>query len=98
VSVYPNEREALIGQIEALQGFSCMLGPLVGSTLYTFFGYSHTYLAFGSVFLIYGCIVKQCMADKVDGMQQFEEDGVFSENGDAKSTKGPSERMSMMPN
>ena len=49
-SYYPNDKEALIGYIEATMGIGLILGPIIGSFLYSFLG-------FKSTFYIYGCFV-----------------------------------------
>ena len=49
-SYYPDDKEVLIGYIEATMGIGLILGPIIGSFLYSLMGFSST-------FYIYGCFV-----------------------------------------
>ena len=37
----------LIGLLEAMCGFGLIIGPIIGSTLFTFFGFKYTFFVYG---------------------------------------------------
>ena len=49
---YPNEREKNLGFFEGGSGFGLLLGPLLGSLLYTIGGYCLPFLTFGTISLL----------------------------------------------
>lgn len=49
---YPDQREFMIGMLEAAAGFGMMIGPLFGTILYSIGGYSFIYYSFGSIFYV----------------------------------------------
>ena len=54
---YPDKKEQLVGWTEAVQGFGFIAGPIIGSTLYTLFGYKYTFIIYGSAFVILAFII-----------------------------------------
>lgn len=57
---YPDHKEALVGYIEAVTGVGLILGPLIGTALYSVGGYAFTFYAFSSFFVVFfffiGCL------------------------------------------
>ncbi len=63
---FPNNKEAMIGYIEAAVGIGCVLGPISGSLLYAIGGYRFIFWSFG-VFFIFGSLAIKCVMNrKVD--------------------------------
>lgn len=50
---YPKRMEVLIGAMQTLNGIGMMLGPLIGSVILNFFGFTVLFCIFGSLFLLY---------------------------------------------
>ena len=48
---YPESKEAIVGWLEAVTGIGCIMGPVVGSILYSAMGFTRTFMAYG-IFLI----------------------------------------------
>jgi MFS family permease len=44
---YPDNKDAMVGYIEAVTGVGLILGPLIGSFLYAVGGYKFIFLSFG---------------------------------------------------
>ena len=44
---FPKKSERLIGFLEAMTGMGMILGPIIGSILYTFMGFKHTFFVYG---------------------------------------------------
>ena len=44
---YPECKEILIGYIEAVMGIGLILGPIIGSILYAYFGFVWTFYIYG---------------------------------------------------
>jgi MFS family permease len=40
---YPDKKEAMVGYIEAMTGIGLIMGPLIGSLLFSYGGYSFTF-------------------------------------------------------
>jgi len=49
---YTQNRNLMIGLLEAAAGLGMMLGPLIGTGLYAIGGYNFMFYSFGSLFLI----------------------------------------------
>jgi MFS family permease len=49
---YQNDREKMIGLIEAAAAGGMMLGPLIGTALFSIGGYVFMLSSFGAVFLV----------------------------------------------
>jgi MFS family permease len=50
---FPARLEVLIGAMQSLNGVGMMLGPLVGSVIFKFFGFTVLFCSFGVMFLVY---------------------------------------------
>lgn len=57
INDYPNNREAMIGYIEAVTGVGLIIGPIIGSTLYTFLGFDKTFFLYGSAVIVFAIFV-----------------------------------------
>ena len=49
---YPDNKDAMIGYIEAVTGIGLILGPIIGSLLYALGGYKFIFYSFGLLFII----------------------------------------------
>ena len=48
----------IVGWVEAMTGLGLIVGPIVGSALYSFFGYSNTFYIYGSFLVFLACVIK----------------------------------------
>mmetsp|Transcript_44521 Transcript_44521/g.32625 ORF Transcript_44521/g.32625 Transcript_44521/m.32625 type:complete len:97 (+) Transcript_44521:329-619(+) len=71
VNFYPEDREALIGYIEAVTGLGAICGPMIGSLLFTVGGFSFAYFSFGMTFLFFSVVVKKILSSKVDAVRSM---------------------------
>jgi MFS family permease len=72
---FPDNKDAMVGYIEAVTGVGLILGPLLGSGLYALGGYVFIFYSFGSIFIGASFIVKHAFGEDVDTM------GVASRRG-----------------
>jgi MFS family permease len=63
INDYPDHREAMIGYIEAVTGVGLIIGPIIGSTLYTFLGFDKTFFLYGSAVIVFAIFVT-CKAER----------------------------------
>jgi len=63
---FPDHKEAMVGYIEAATGIGLILGPLIGSTLYSIGGYHFIYNFFGSSFVLFSFFVKVIFDEEID--------------------------------
>lgn len=56
----------MVGYIEAVTGVGLILGPLIGSVLYSIGGYLFIFYAFGSMFLVFSFFIKTVFDDRID--------------------------------
>lgn len=49
---FPEKQQKYLGILEASMGFGLVVGPVIGSTLYTLLGFQGTFFLVGAVFLI----------------------------------------------
>jgi MFS family permease len=47
---FPDHKEFMIGMLEAGAGLGMMVGPLIGTLLFSIGGYNFMYYSFGSIF------------------------------------------------
>jgi len=73
---YPEDKEALVGYIEAITGVGMIAGPILGSTLYTIGGYEFAFYSFGGVFLILAMWVYKIFPEYIDKSTSPEEEHV----------------------
>ena len=55
---FPDQKEKVVGWVEAMTGLGLITGPIVGSTLYALLGYSGTFFLYGSFLLILSFVIK----------------------------------------
>lgn len=63
---YPDNKDAMIGYIEAVTGIGLIMGPIIGSGLYALGGYQFIFYSFGSLFILGSQFVKLFLDEKVD--------------------------------
>eukprot|EP00347_Sterkiella_histriomuscorum_P019495 403341410 len=63
---YPDKKEALVGYIEAVTGIGLILGPIIGSVLYTMGGFTFTFFTFGSVFIVTTFYINKIFPKRID--------------------------------
>lgn len=63
---FPGHKGAMVGYIEAVTGVGLILGPLIGSVLYSIGGYLFIFYAFGSMFLLFSFFIKTIFDDRID--------------------------------
>ena len=54
---YPENKETMIGYIEAVMGLGLILGPIIGSILYATFGFSKTFFIYGTFLCTFALIM-----------------------------------------
>lgn len=78
---FEDNQQRYLGYIEASSGFGLIVGPLVGSLLYTYFGFKITFLICAFTFLIFGFSTMKVISDSVNKKDEdtFEQsaDGMF---------------------
>ena len=62
----PNEKVRFIGLIEGASGFGSIGGPILGSILYSFFGFLNMFLLVGFLHLIFIPLLKYKMPAHID--------------------------------
>ena len=63
---FPDHKESMVGYIEAATGIGLILGPLIGSSLYSIGGYHFIYNFFGSSFILFSFFVKVIFNEEID--------------------------------
>ncbi len=63
---YPNGKEELVGYMEAFTGIGLVVGPIVGSVLYTLLGFSMTFFIFGSIFVLVSIFILRVLPPLID--------------------------------
>jgi MFS family permease len=63
---FPDHKEAMVGYIEAATGIGLILGPLIGSTLFSIGGYHFIYYFFGSIFVVCSFFIKSIFSPDID--------------------------------
>lgn len=63
----------MVGYIEAATGIGLILGPLIGSSLYSIGGYHFIYNFFGSTFIVLSFFVKFIFNEDIDKLNAAEE-------------------------
>ena len=63
---YYDNKEQMIGLIEAVTGIGLIMGPLLGSVLYSIGGYTFIFYTMGGLFLFLSFFVKIMFPKKVD--------------------------------
>ena len=68
MNFYPNHKEAIVGYIEAATGIGLILGPILGSSLYSIGGYNFLFNFFGSIFIVFSLFVKLIFDESIDNV------------------------------
>ena len=55
---FPDRKEQIVGWVEALTGLGLIVGPIIGSTLYSLLGYEDTFFIYGSFLVFLSIIIK----------------------------------------
>jgi len=63
---YPENKDAMVGYIEAVTGIGLILGPLIGSFLYSLGGYRFIFFSFGGLFVFLSFFVNFIFPASVD--------------------------------
>ena len=58
INNFPNEKEAMIGYLEAMMGFGVIIGPLIGSALFEIFGFAITFYFVGVTMCLFSLYTK----------------------------------------
>jgi MFS family permease len=70
---YPENKESMVGYIEAVTGVGLIMGPLIGSFLFAIGGYKFIFYSFGCLFIICSFFVKAIFPKSIDRMGAEEE-------------------------
>ena len=71
---FPDNKEEMIGYIEAVTGVGLCFGPLIGSFLFSIGGYDFVFLSYGIFLLVCSLFVNNVFPKKVDGFSSQSED------------------------
>ena len=63
----------IVGYVEAMTGLGLIVGPIIGSTLYSFFGYSYTFFIYGAFLVSLAGLIKCNFPQKPD-LSQLRDD------------------------
>ena len=55
---FPEKKEQIVGWVEALTGLGLIIGPIIGSCLYGFLGYSQTFYIYGAFLIFLAFIIR----------------------------------------
>ena len=55
---YPHMKEKLIGLLEAMTGLGFVVGPIIGSALYSAFGFKMTFIVYGGLKILLAIIIR----------------------------------------
>lgn len=70
---YPENKDAMVGYIEAVTGIGLILGPLIGSFLYSLGGYRFIFFSFGGLFVFLSFFVNAIFPATVDKTSSSEQ-------------------------
>ena len=65
---YPDNKESMVGYIEAVTGVGLIMGPLIGSFLFAIGGYKFIFYSFGFLFLISSFFIKAIFPESIEKM------------------------------
>ena len=65
---FPENKDTMVGYIEAVTGVGLILGPLIGSFLYEIGGYRFIFFSFGSLFVFASFFIKMVLGENIDRM------------------------------
>lgn len=63
---FPEDKDAMVGYMEAVTGIGLILGPIIGSTLYSLGGYVFIFYSFGSIFVACSTCIRSVFPSYVD--------------------------------
>ena len=63
----------IVGWVEAMTGVGLIVGPIVGSALYSFFGYANTFFIYGSFLVFLAVIIKCNFPERKDDEERLAE-------------------------
>ena len=63
---FPDNKETMIGYMEAVTGIGLILGPLIGSALFAIGGYRFIFFSFGPIFIVGSLFIKCIFEEKID--------------------------------
>ena len=55
---FPEDRSRVVGYLQVMTGAGSILGPVIGSALYSFLGFKYTFFAYGGFEVLLGIIVR----------------------------------------
>ena len=64
----------IVGYVEAMTGLGLIVGPIIGSALYSFFGYANTFFIYGSFLVLLALVIKCNFPTKADNDEERLED------------------------
>ena len=64
---FPDDKDAMVGYIEAVTGVGLILGPLIGTGLMKLGGYDFIFFSFGGLFIFLSLWIYCIFPAKVDG-------------------------------
>lgn len=67
---FPEDQDKYIGWAEAAIGIGLVLGPVLGSFLFNFVGYTITFLVFGALLLIGAIMIQVLLPSRVNYTQE----------------------------
>ena len=65
---FPENKDTMVGYIEAVTGVGLILGPLIGSFLYELGGYRFIFFSFGAIFVFASFFIKMVFGENIDRM------------------------------
>ena len=71
---FPSKKEMIVGYVEAMTGLGLIVGPIIGSALYSFFGYANTFFIYGSFLVFLALVIKCYFPTKADSDEERLED------------------------
>lgn len=72
---FPDEQEKYIALIETAVGVGLILGPVIGSSIYAFFGFSATFFVIGIIFLFLTPLLYSLIPNSIDMQDEQVETG-----------------------
>ena len=61
---FPEKQERVIGLLEAMAGLGLIVGPIIGSVLYSFLGFEKTFFVYGGIELVLAVIIRFNVPDR----------------------------------
>ena len=79
---FPEKKEQIVGWVEALTGLGLIVGPVIGSALYSLLGYAHTFFIYGSFLVFLSFVIKLNFPEDEDITTSYEDDRFMGSNND----------------